>query len=293
MATCQRKIKPEQKRQLVAEAGGKCANPGCAHWRLHIHHILHWSVYKTHDSEHMIAICPTCHDAAHYGPLKISDDTLYSWKGIERPAQPFSITHISIEPSYDLKLLAGPIAFQVIGDQLTVFKLSNRNHLSFRVLAGDILQVSAQIEDEKGKLVLQIDQNIVRVFNDTKINFLSRPGQVQIYMPAFPPYVPTWLLDLVQNDTPLFGRDGRVLALDMEVLKPGLIRIEGCWADADKGIIITPELISFYRQGNEKPMSFGAYGAIGDEPPIILATSSNLVMFGSDTATSLIPFPLY
>jgi hypothetical protein len=237
----------------------------------------------------MVAICPTCHDASHHGPLKISDDTLYLWKGIKRLPKPFSIAHISIEPGYDLKLLAGHIALRVIGDELTIFQLSSRNHLSFRILAGDILLVSSQIQDEKGKLILQIDQNIVRVRVDPEIIFLQRPGKVQIYVPASPPYVPTWLLHAVQKDMPSFVEGGRVLALDMEVLEPGLIRIEGCWADTDRGIIITPELVSFYREGNEKPKSVGAYG-IG-EPTIIQLDSNKLAVFGVDHLTSAFPCP--
>ena len=57
MATRQ-KIPKTQKKQLIEEAGGKCANPGCSHWRTHIHHIKHWQVYKAHDTNHMIAVCP-------------------------------------------------------------------------------------------------------------------------------------------------------------------------------------------------------------------------------------------
>src|SRR4051794_25788888 len=72
------------KRALVREAGGKCANPGCAGARVHLHHIQAWAVYQTHDGEHMIALCPTCHDAAHGGTLRLDDDTLYRWKQLHR-----------------------------------------------------------------------------------------------------------------------------------------------------------------------------------------------------------------
>ncbi|UCA46146.1 HNH endonuclease signature motif containing protein [Pseudochrobactrum sp. XF203] len=49
-----------------------------------LHHIKHWSVYKCHNAEDMIAICPACHDRAHFGPLTISDDPLGKWKAICR-----------------------------------------------------------------------------------------------------------------------------------------------------------------------------------------------------------------
>lgn len=44
------------------------------------------------DQDHMIAICPTCHDAVHHGPLEITDDTIYSWKSIKR--KPTNRDHI-------------------------------------------------------------------------------------------------------------------------------------------------------------------------------------------------------
>jgi hypothetical protein len=284
MANHQRKIKPEQKRQLLAEAGQKCANPGCANWRLHIHHIRHWAVYKAHDSEHMIAICPACHDAAHIGPIKISDDTLYLWKGIVRPSEPDS-AHLYIEPSQDLKLLTGPIALKTIHDRLTVFELSERNYLKFRILDGDIILVSAKIKNKKGKEVLRVVENHVRVNKDNGVKFHSRPGRVQIYIPSSRDYVPNWLLQQVRERSPSFGINGSILALDMEVLKPGLVRVEGCWIDADQACIITPEFISFYHQSEAQPFSFGAYGDESKDPPILLNNTSNVAAFTISRAT--------
>ncbi len=65
MAKQQRNVPKSLKAQLIKDAGDKCANPGCSNWRVHLHHIKHWVVYKTHDGKHMIAICPSCHDAVH------------------------------------------------------------------------------------------------------------------------------------------------------------------------------------------------------------------------------------
>ena len=53
------KVPPAIKRALYAEAGYKCANPGCCTRLQELHHIRQWSVYQTHDGSEMIAICPT------------------------------------------------------------------------------------------------------------------------------------------------------------------------------------------------------------------------------------------
>ncbi len=46
MAKKRQKIKPVIQRQIIEEAGNKCANPGCTNWRVHLHHIEHWAIYR-------------------------------------------------------------------------------------------------------------------------------------------------------------------------------------------------------------------------------------------------------
>jgi hypothetical protein len=106
---------------LRDQAGGKCANPGCATVRTHFHHIREWAVYQSHDGENMIAVCPTCHDAIHHGAVKIDDDTLYRWKTITRTAQA-QRGRLYVEPARQAKLLLGSVC--VTGDAgLLVFQL--------------------------------------------------------------------------------------------------------------------------------------------------------------------------
>ena len=88
------------KESLVKEAGGKCANPGCSNYRTHLHHINEWAIYETHDGEAMIAVCPSCHDAIHQGPLEVSDQTIKGWKAIQRPFGP-NRDHVYVEPGGD------------------------------------------------------------------------------------------------------------------------------------------------------------------------------------------------
>jgi HNH endonuclease len=137
MAKRRKKLKPAVKRQIIEEAGNKCANPGCSNWRVHIHHIKHWSVYESDDPKILIAVCPSCHDAIHQGSLKISDELLYKWKSIKRPKKPIS-THMYTEPSKQIKLLTGTIALSTKNEGATVFELAENNKLSFRILEGDI-----------------------------------------------------------------------------------------------------------------------------------------------------------
>lgn len=259
MASVQRKIKPALKRILVDQAGGKCANPGCSNWRVHIHHIKHWAVYKAHEAGDMIAVCPSCHDAAHHGALKISDETLYEWKGVVRATTP-SAVHIYVEPARELKLLTGSICIATTNDQAAVFELSNSNHLKLRVLDKDLLQVSIRLNDTKGKELLRVVENHVRVIRDKSIKFEYRPGRVRVTVPLTDEFAPAWLIDQVRHQEPNFSSDNRIVALDIEVKKPGLVRVQGCWPDEDVGVVITERALSFCTRGLREPLSMVGEG---------------------------------
>jgi hypothetical protein len=259
MAEALRKIKPALKRLLIDKAGGKCANPGCSNWRAHIHHIKHWAVYKTHAAADMIAVCPSCHDAAHHGQLKISDELLYEWKAVIRPAAPDTV-HIYVEPAASLKLLTGTIAISTRNDQAAVFELSNSNHLKFRVLDQDVLQVSSRLLDQRGNELLRVVENHVRVAKDKRITFDYRAGRARITVPATEDFAPGWLLDQVRAQDPGFAADGRIVAMDIQVLKPGLVQVQGCWPDGNVGVVITDKALSFCIRGKQQPTSMVGEG---------------------------------
>lgn len=207
----------------------------------------------------MIAICPSCHDSAHHGSLKISDDVLYLWKGIERPALP-ETAHLYIEPAKEVKLLTGTIAISTTNPEAVVFELSNSNRLKLRVLDGDLLQVSARLQNRSGKEVLRVVENHVRVVRDKKIDFEFRAGRARITVPASDEYIPKWAIDQMRVDYPNFGSNGRLVALDLEVLKPGLLRVEGVWPSESSVVVISLEALSFCRPGALRPLSLVGEG---------------------------------
>lgn len=258
MADAQRKIKPALKRLLIDEAGGKCANPGCSNWRTHIHHIKHWAVYKTHGAADMIAICPSCHDAVHHGRLAISDEVLYGWKSVARRDRP-EAAFVYVEPATELKLLTGSICLATSNEQAAVFHLSNSNHLKFRVLDGDLLQVSAKVQDQRGKELLRVVENHVRVARNRSVVFEHRAGRARVTLPLSD-FVPSWLVEQVRYQDSTFALGGVVVALDLEVMKPGLVRVRGCWPDRNEGVVITDSSLSFCRRGLRQPISMVGAG---------------------------------
>jgi HNH endonuclease len=130
MAQHRPNLPPATKEALRAQAGGKCANPGCPAKRTQLHHIRERAIYQSHDKEHLIAVCPSCHDAIHHGVLPIDDETVYRSKSITR-VEKAARGHLYVEPSREAKLVLGSIA--VTGDAgLVVFELSEGNRPPLR-----------------------------------------------------------------------------------------------------------------------------------------------------------------
>lgn len=279
MANHRPHVRVATKRALRAEAGGKCANPGCAAKRTELHHIEPWAVYQSHEAGQMIAICPTCHDAVHNGELEITDETLHRWKAIKRPATT-TRGHVYVEPQEDAKLRLGSIS--VTGPAgLRVFELSAGNSLSFSVEDEDITLLSMRITDRRGEEAARLVQNHVRVSEANGVEYQNVPGLHVVTAPKHGRYLPNWVIDRIRPFEPDFAVDERITLLRLEVLEPGVVKVEGVWLEQDHGVVITPERMHLVRMDPAMPLSLSIGGA--DEDSGIIYTgpiTSELFGFG-------------
>lgn len=260
MATRQRRVSTKIKRHLIDEAGGKCANPGCPNTRVELHHIKHWSVYKCHNADDMIAICPSCHDNAHFGPLMISDDTLRAWKAISRTDR-VQRGVLYVEPGQKSRLLLGGIECQSDADHFNVFNLSSGAYLSLKLLDYEILLVSLCIKNNNGQEALRVLDNNIRLNSDPSLRLLSRPGRLVVHSDHLEEYVSKTALEQMRDFKPEFEKSG--VLLDLEVVRPGIVKVNGCWSQNESSILITDEAISFCRPGLKMPISLvGEEGAV-------------------------------
>jgi hypothetical protein len=245
MAERQR-IPRAQKSQLVQEAGGKCANPGCSHWRTHIHHIKHWSAYRAHDSQHMIAVCPTCHDEIHRGG-GISDKTLYQWKKLVRNATDIT-GHIYVEPSTEIRVLTGSMCVTTDNAEAIVFTLSNTNKFRFKIRGdGDIFLASCTIRDLSGAYLVRVFDNHFKIKNDRMLTVDQRPGKIRVMVCDAENYLPSWTLKIIRKSQPEFVRNNRIVVLDIEVIRPGVVRLQGVFVADDAVLAITEETVFIMR----------------------------------------------
>ena len=76
-----RALSTELRRQILAEAGYRCAVPTCRNiLALDIHHIVEVSEGGPDAASNLIALCGTCHDLYHRGTY--TSDAVLSWKAL-------------------------------------------------------------------------------------------------------------------------------------------------------------------------------------------------------------------
>lgn len=130
-------------------------------------------------------------------------------------------------------------------ERRTIFKLPDSNELSIRILDGDILQTTSRFQSLSGRQVLRVVENHVRVVRNHAIKFDFRPGRARVTVPASGEYIPDWVVQMMRVQESTFAADGRVTVFDIEVLKPGLIKVKDFWP-SDRGVIvITQDKFSF------------------------------------------------
>lgn len=279
MAAHTRRIPSDIKKGLREEAGGKCANPGCGNTRVHFHHIREWAAYKSHDTRHMIAICPVCHDAVHNGVLEISDETLYQWKAESSPVRGLTTIPLHVEPSADVRLELGSWSFKTENTLLSLFELSKDNLLGIRLLEPDDLRISARVSDASGREVLRVVENLVRVQLDDRVRVETHPGHIRLTVPATEDYYPRWLLVQLLQLNSIWASTLRIASLDLHVLRAGVVKVLGCWCERGYGIVSTPSEILVFT-GPGPPMVLSAYGPPEDGPATILSGKFRVSMLG-------------
>lgn len=249
-ASKNRNISKKSKETLIWESGNKCANPGCSNKRTEFHHIKEWAIYKTHDIKEMIAICPACHDAVHHGRLLINDETIYRWKTIKRDSS--NRDHIYVEPKNNPLLLLGSMAFATQGI-VNIFKLSEYNKLSFRVIDEDIFILNLNITSKNGKEIFRILENDVKYEIQSPVVAERRPGKISVTAPIFEEFIPEWVIMQMVKVNPKIFSNYNFKLIDIEVLKPGLVKVEGFWLQNTKAIYICDKQISFLWEGAKEP----------------------------------------
>jgi hypothetical protein len=62
-------IPAQMRRDVLVEAGHRCAIPQCRQVPVELAHIVPWSTVKEHTFDNLIALCPTCHTRFDRGEI--------------------------------------------------------------------------------------------------------------------------------------------------------------------------------------------------------------------------------
>jgi len=87
-------IPADLRRQVLLEAGHRCAIHTCRHVDVDVHHIVPWAKVQQHTFENLIALCPNCHRRAERGDIDRKSLRLYK----ARLAAAFRFQDVSLYP---------------------------------------------------------------------------------------------------------------------------------------------------------------------------------------------------
>lgn len=272
------KVNKALKRRLVAEAGGKCANPGCPNALTELHHIAEWHVVQTHDAAAMIALCPACHEAVNRGELRVDDATAYAWKGIDRSEDGGQRGHLYVEPTEAeaARLLLGSFLVRSATTGLLVFSEQPSRRLAFAVSDMDIMGLEASVTDVHGQRLARVSGGHYRAEGQSLGAVRQRPGYFHMTHPWGPSIVPEWALAQMREADADYAPEGLVTLLAMEVLEPNLVRVEGVWLDEDGGMVIDRQGIHFLDRG--RPGAVSIVGA-GTDTTLLVAGPVDVALF--------------
>ncbi len=238
-----RNAPPELKERLRAEAGGKCANPGCPTPRTYIHHIDEWHVYQTHNKEDMVAVCPTCHDHIHHGQLPISDEMVRGWKAIHRTGAVVR-EHFWVEPPDDdspLRLKFGEVCIR--GPAGTGVVDLEDSYLGFEVIEDGLMLTDLRVSALDGTEIVSMNKGHFRHEPRPDVTVQLQRGHFRVTAPVSEEFLPALAIDHIREGNPGFASDGQLVLLDLEVISPGTVKVQGIFAGGDGMIVGTSDCL--------------------------------------------------
>jgi hypothetical protein len=141
---------------------------------------------------------------------------------------------------------------------LVLFDFGEMHRLAFAVRDSDIMLLNLKLSKRDGSPLLDVVDGYVRL-RDPSIELKTRPGKVYIRGGINSEYVPEWArVQLIREDE--LSRLIKLPLLDIEVVEPGLVRVQGIWMKEDGGVIIRRDKLSFLQPGFNVPLSLVGEG---------------------------------
>lgn len=134
------------------------------------------------------------------------------------------------------------------------FEPSVTNSLSYRIEDQDIFLVDLTISTRAGKALVKVVNGHVKCDVEDPMSYERVPGHIRVTAPVSNELIPEWALHQMREVEPDYGKDKLVL-LDIEVVEPGLVRLQGIWSYKAHVIVVTRKHLSFCRPELVRPIS--------------------------------------
>jgi hypothetical protein len=145
--------------------------------------------------------------------------------------------------------------------QAAIFTLSNHNKFEFRVAGDDdIFVASAIIKDLTGRTLVRATESYFRITQDKSVQIDRRAGLIRVVVLNASTFLPEWVIRKMWRAVPDFVEADRVVAFELEVTRPGVVRLRGAFVANDAALVITKDKIYFLRPEMGGPVALEGEG---------------------------------
>jgi hypothetical protein len=120
----------------------------------------------------------------------------------------------------------------------------------------DVLNL--KLSSATGEPLVDVVDGYVRT-RRSSIEIKSRPGRIYIPAGFHSEYVPEWVRTRLTNEDQFFGLESMPL-LEIKVVRPNLVRVNGIWCDNNTAVIATNRCISFVDRTRLHPTTLTGAG---------------------------------
>ncbi len=116
------------------------------------------------------------------------------------------------------------------------------------------------VKDLSHKVLVTILENHVIIKNDKSLAVKRRPGKISITIPDANKYLPLWVSKVMWRALPDFVNGNKSTILDIEVMRPGVVRLQGVFVAKDSAFVITNSKIYVLRPEIGGPVALVGQG---------------------------------
>jgi hypothetical protein len=158
-----------------------------------------------------------------------------------------------------MRCLTGSMSVLADSTNALVFALSNSNHFGFRVEDSDIFLSYCSLRDLSGSYLVKAKSNHFRLLNSDSVRIERRTGRIRVTVLDAAKYLPSWI-GVMWRAVPEFVRNNEVDVLDIEVIRPGVVRLRGVFVASDAVLAITEQKLWVLKPEMNGPIAFVGQG---------------------------------